>query len=196
MNGNLSEMGQYIAEKRAEKGLTQQQLADRLHVTNKAVSKWETGRGLPDIQMLEPLSEALGVTPAELLRCGRPEPEAATVREALQYSEKRTREKIFRRIGWALVALGLLVGGGMLPFLITDLQRLSMYDSTLSVIGGADGPDVDSGSRGVCLARMARVSAAGRAAYRRAFVYPVLPAEKEITVNLAQKTVPGNSRNQ
>ena len=140
MNGNLSEMGQYIAEKRAEKGLTQQQLADRLHVTNKAVSKWETGRGLPDIQMLEPLSEALGVTPAELLRCGRPEPEAETVREALQYSEKRTREKIFRRIGWALVALGLLVGGGMLPFLITDLQRLSMYDSTLSVIGGADGP--------------------------------------------------------
>ena len=74
MNGNLSEMGQYIAEKRAEKGLTQQQLADRLHVINKAVSKWETGRGLPDIQMLEPLSEALGVTPAELLRCGRPEP--------------------------------------------------------------------------------------------------------------------------
>ena len=72
--------------------------------------------------------------------CGRPEPEAETVREALQYSEKRTREKIFRRIGWALVALGLLVGGGMLPFLITDLQRLSMYDSTLSVIGGADGP--------------------------------------------------------
>ena len=140
MNGNLSEMGQYIAEKRAEKGLTQQQLADRLHVTNKAVSKWETGRGLTDIQMLEPLSEALGVTPAELLRCGRPEPEAETVREALQYSEKRTREKIFRRIGWALVALGLLVGGGMLPFLITDLQRLSMYDSTLSVIGGADGP--------------------------------------------------------
>ena len=90
--------------------------------------------------MLEPLSEALGVTPAELLRCGRPEPEAETVREALQYSEKRTREKIFRRIGWALVALGLLVGGGMLPFLITDLQRLSMYDRTLSVIGGADGP--------------------------------------------------------
>ena len=46
MNGNLSEMGQYIAEKRAEKGLTQQQLADRLHVTNKAVSKWETGISL------------------------------------------------------------------------------------------------------------------------------------------------------
>ena len=45
MNGNLSEMGQYIAEKRAEKGLTQQ-LADRLHVTNKAVSKWETGGSL------------------------------------------------------------------------------------------------------------------------------------------------------
>ena len=140
MNINQTDMGQFIAARRAELGLTQQQLADRLHVTNKAVSKWETGRGLPDIQMLEPLSAALEVTAAELLRCGRPEPEAETVREAIRYSEKSTRRKIFRRLGVALVALGLILGGGMLPFLITDLQRLSMYDSTLSAIGGADGP--------------------------------------------------------
>ena len=93
MNGNLSEMGQYIAEKRAEKGLTQQQLADRLHVTQQGGFQMGDRAGAADIQMLEPLSEALGVTPAELLRCGRPEPEAETVREALQYSEKRTRRR-------------------------------------------------------------------------------------------------------
>lgn len=43
MNINQTDMGQFIAARRAELGLTQQQLADRLHVTNKAVSKWETG---------------------------------------------------------------------------------------------------------------------------------------------------------
>ena len=48
-------------------GLTQRQLADQLGVTDKAVSKWETGRGLPDVTLVEPLARALGVSVAELL---------------------------------------------------------------------------------------------------------------------------------
>lgn len=47
--------------------LTQRQLADRVGVTDKAISKWETGRGLPDITLVEPLAAALGVSVAELL---------------------------------------------------------------------------------------------------------------------------------
>lgn len=48
-------------------GLTQRQLAERIGVTDKAVSKWETGRGLPDVTLVEPLARALGVSVAELL---------------------------------------------------------------------------------------------------------------------------------
>ena len=48
-------------------GLTQRALADAVGVTDKAVSKWESGRGLPDISLVEPLSAALGVSVAELL---------------------------------------------------------------------------------------------------------------------------------
>lgn len=59
--------GSVIKTLREKKGYTQKQLADRLTVSDKAVSKWETGRGLPDLSLLEPLSLALGVSVTELL---------------------------------------------------------------------------------------------------------------------------------
>ena len=52
---------------REGKKLTQQALADKIGVSCKAVSKWETGRGLPDISLLEPLAQALGVSVMELM---------------------------------------------------------------------------------------------------------------------------------
>ncbi len=65
-------MGAYISnetikELRIKRGITQEQLADELGVTAKAVSKWETGRGLPDITLLEPLAASLRVSVAELI---------------------------------------------------------------------------------------------------------------------------------
>ena len=60
-------IGKYIREKRTRLGMTQQQLADRIQVTEKAVSRWETGRGAPDISLLEPLAVELQVSIAELL---------------------------------------------------------------------------------------------------------------------------------
>lgn len=134
------EMGRYISARRAALGLTQKQLAGKLHVTDKAVSKWETGRGLPDIQLLEPLAAALEVEPAELLRCGSPAPEESAIREAIRYSARSTREKLLRRAGWAVLALGLISGGISLPFLLTDLERAAMWREAESIIGGADGP--------------------------------------------------------
>lgn len=60
--------GAAIRELREKKKLTQRQLAETLCVSDKTVSKWETGRGLPDISLLEPLAAALSVSVAELLR--------------------------------------------------------------------------------------------------------------------------------
>ncbi len=59
--------GAAIRELREKKQLTQRQLAQTLCVSDKTVSKWETGRGLPDISLLEPLAAALSVSVAELL---------------------------------------------------------------------------------------------------------------------------------
>lgn len=59
--------GDMIRTLREGRNMTQTQLAEKLHVTDKAVSKWETGRGYPDIALLEPLASALGLSVTELL---------------------------------------------------------------------------------------------------------------------------------
>ncbi|MBR0376496.1 MAG: helix-turn-helix transcriptional regulator [Firmicutes bacterium] len=64
---NKTSMGQLIAAKRKELGLTQQELADRMGVTDKAVSKWERDLSCPDVSTLPHLAGELGLTPDELL---------------------------------------------------------------------------------------------------------------------------------
>jgi desulfoferrodoxin (superoxide reductase-like protein)/DNA-binding XRE family transcriptional regulator len=59
--------GTAIRTRREQLGITQQQLADRLAVSNKTISKWENGRGLPDITLLEPLAAELKISLPELL---------------------------------------------------------------------------------------------------------------------------------
>lgn len=59
-------IGKFIAKKRKEKNFTQEQLAERLGVSNKTISKWETGKCLPDYSIVESLCRALDITMAEL----------------------------------------------------------------------------------------------------------------------------------
>lgn len=59
--------GQFIKECRKKKGLTQEQLAEKLNISCKTVSKWECGNGLPDVSLMMPLCNELGITVNELL---------------------------------------------------------------------------------------------------------------------------------
>ena len=59
--------GAFVSELRREKGMTQKDLAQRLFVSDKAVSKWERGLSLPDISLLQPMADILGVSVTELL---------------------------------------------------------------------------------------------------------------------------------
>lgn len=63
-------VGALIAGRRKEKGLTQKELGRRLHVSDRAVSKWERGLNLPDAALFEPLCRELDITVTELLRGG------------------------------------------------------------------------------------------------------------------------------
>ena len=60
-------IGKFIAKCRKEKELTQAQLAERLGITDRAVSKWETGKSMPDASVMLELCEILGITVNELL---------------------------------------------------------------------------------------------------------------------------------
>lgn len=64
---NNERFGEFILELRKEKGLTQKELAEKLYISDKAVSKWERGLSMPDIALLMPLSQTFGVTTTELL---------------------------------------------------------------------------------------------------------------------------------
>ena len=59
--------GRFISQVRKELGLTQKDLAQKLNVSDKAISRWETGKGFPDTSLLKPLSDALGINVGELL---------------------------------------------------------------------------------------------------------------------------------
>lgn len=65
---DAKKLGSFIADQRKSLGLTQAELAEKLHVTDKAVSRWERGQGFPDINSIEPLSDALGVSIAEVMK--------------------------------------------------------------------------------------------------------------------------------
>ena len=64
---NQIEIGKFIAKCRKEKNLTQAQLAEKLNITDRAVSKWETGKSMPDSSIMLELCEILGITVNELL---------------------------------------------------------------------------------------------------------------------------------
>lgn len=75
---DLERFGIFVSRLRSERGMTQKALAEKLFVSNKAVSKWENGQSLPDINLLEPLAEMLGVTVPELLHGERLNEEGST----------------------------------------------------------------------------------------------------------------------
>lgn len=67
---NQEKIGKYIANLRKEKNITQQELADQLNVTDRAVGNWENGRRLPDISLIKELCEIFAITIDELLYGG------------------------------------------------------------------------------------------------------------------------------
>lgn len=64
-------IGKFIAKMRKEKNMTQKQLADALYISNKTVSKWECGKGLPEVSLMLPLCEVLQITVNDLLTGAR-----------------------------------------------------------------------------------------------------------------------------
>ena len=64
---NQANIGKFISELRKEKNMTQLELANKLGITDRAISKWENGRGMPDVSLLEPLCKELNISINELL---------------------------------------------------------------------------------------------------------------------------------
>lgn len=107
---NQIEIGKFIAECRKKQNLTQIQLAEKLNVTDRAVSKWERGMSLPDISLLQELSDVLNINVAELLdgkRSEKKEIDSYDILNTLKYTEIKTMEKHKNNIN--LIMLSVIV---------------------------------------------------------------------------------------
>lgn len=82
--------GKFIAMLRKEKGWTQLELAEKLNVTDKAVSKWERGKGFPDISTLKPLADVLEVSLLEIMQTEKLQKKAEVSTEKAQEALKNT----------------------------------------------------------------------------------------------------------
>lgn len=105
--------GQFISQLRKEKGMTQKELGDKLHLTNKAISKWECGLSFPDICILQDIAQILDISVLELLS-GERNTEInisnETANKIIEDTVKHSRETIKRLKRKASIIIGLVIG--------------------------------------------------------------------------------------
>lgn len=140
--------GALIAEARKAKGLTQRQLAETLHISDRTVSKWERGAGIPDVALLEPLADALGLTVRSLLRGEAEPPEAESagtvsaapedvlLREVIRTLYQQQRGKLRRNIGRIFGGLAALALVGFMLFGILDRSGAFQREIARTVTAG------------------------------------------------------------
>ena len=113
--------GNLIKELRIEKGLTQKELAEKICVSTAAVSKWENGKGFPDISILEQLSAELGISITELVKGEKSEENKETdsiAKEIIEISKKEIKYEKARQI-FVVSALS-LTAAAVIAFIIID----------------------------------------------------------------------------
>ncbi|MGE4276512.1 MAG: helix-turn-helix domain-containing protein [Lawsonibacter sp.] len=130
---NAQKTGSLISACRKEKGLTQKQLAEQLHVSDRTVSKWERGAGFPDISLLEPLADALGISVTGLLQGERvPASESDTaVRNAVAVVYREMKNKAKKDLGRR--AASVLLAVFVMGFFVLMLDYSGVFLKTVSM---------------------------------------------------------------
>ena len=129
---NKERFGAFIAENRKQLGLTQAQLAERLHVTDKAVSKWERGLSYPDVTLLEPLAAVFDISIDGLLRCQAPADEREEQimeqqNESIQTVVEISKETVQRKKWLNKVLIVALIGVVIFAFLVVIPAAVKAY---------------------------------------------------------------------
>lgn len=150
-NIDKEKFGQFVSVLRKEKGITQKELARKLYISDKAVSKWETGQSIPAVDLLIPLAEILGVTVTELLECERlesPQPIAAEdvetiVKKAVSYTDEDKGKRKINKKFLPIYCISLVIAAGqlcVLPFILANgsdiYQAIQLTIFFTSVFGG------------------------------------------------------------
>ena len=145
---NQEKIGKFILELRREKNMTQQELADKIGVTDRAISKWENGRGMPDLSLMIPLCKELDITINELISGEKIEKKdyqsklEENIVKTIDYTNRRiiNKDKIFKIVVGTIITIILIIG---LMFFV-DVNRMNNNDSVIfSTWGFKYAPPVD-----------------------------------------------------
>lgn len=128
-------IGKFILQLRKEKGMTQKQLAEKLGVTDRAISKWENGRGMPELSLMKALCDELGISVNELLSGEKIEKEdyqeklEENILNTIEYTSKNVERKncVVQFIFGVLIIL--VVGIGLL--FVIDMSRMQRNEPVL-----------------------------------------------------------------
>lgn len=137
--------GSFIRDLRKQKALTQKDLAQQLHITDRAVSKWERGLCAPDLSTLEPLAEILDVTVAELIAGKRMEetPHKSEIEESVQNTLQYSKEELHQKTR-TLRKKYLTAAAALLALLLLALTAL-WWNGAFNIVHRSESPD------GTCL---------------------------------------------
>lgn len=145
---NQEKIGKFILELRREKNMTQQELADKIGVTDRAISKWENGRGMPDLSLMIPLCKELNITINELISGEKVEKKdyqsklEENIVKTIDYTNRRiiNKDKIFKIVVGTIITIILIIG---LMFFV-DVNRMNNNDPVIfSTWGFKYAPPVD-----------------------------------------------------
>lgn len=116
--------GEFIALLRREQGMTQKDLAEKLNVSDKAISRWETGKGFPETGLLMTISDALGISVGELLSGQRMEQEQVKEQtdQVIVQSFRQTDRKAATAL-WTAIGSALVIFLVVMAWIITALPR-------------------------------------------------------------------------
>ncbi len=126
-------IGKFISQMRKEKGLTQKQLGEELLISDKTVSKWETGKGMPEVSLMLPLCEKLGINVNELLTGERiPDEDYKKKAEENIMDIMREKEESIKKVIIEAVAFVITLAG-MSLIMVAGLAELEIWQRGLLI---------------------------------------------------------------
>lgn len=124
---NSKDFGKRVAALRKEKGLTQSELAEKLNISNKAISRWETGEGYPEITILPSLAKELGVTVDELLNDSIEDFDDTIFENVNSFGHKKVEEVPLKKPYWhSLIIFNKIGVTSLIIILISLLLYMTM----------------------------------------------------------------------
>lgn len=125
---NTEKIGEFISKRRKECNLTQEALANKIYVTNKAVSRWENGKSLPEIETLYLLSKELNTNVNEILEAGIEKEEE--IKEYYEQTRIHSKKTIID-----IVIFGVIIFVTMFIFVAIGIVSLGIYNADLVELG-------------------------------------------------------------